>query len=272
MRWRGLAVLFPFAACASQHARPRVPLESGPAYPVLHSVMVPKRISPGGQAVGTTECGERLFLLERAQGSTRVGREDGQSFFIDDAELAGSLTANVRCEPALVTHDERVSDAEARSRLPPSLREVDAWPTFDDELPSRFYQRDEHDSSCVEFRLGGEALESDTVRWGFHRMGLREVMLTGPTIRGLRGRETDEGLVVEPDPSGEISWLCMKNLFIAHHAGGQWDLVPFPVDVHAEGISAYAAGVAVRWFATRAACEHGLPRKEVAKIPFSHCG
>ena len=91
----------------------------------------------------------------------RARSEGGESFFTDDADLAASFTANERREAALVTHDARISDEAARTVVPPPPSVVDAWSSFDDELPKRLYQRDQEDTSCAR---GGRPLVLDASR------------------------------------------------------------------------------------------------------------
>lgn len=225
-----VALLLLLAACAPHHARPAMPGRF--TRPALNRVIVPLRSAPGGETVESTICGLPLTLLERRGASTRV-EVRGRPFFVDDVDLTAAITAYHHCQTPIVTGN---ASAEL---LPAALRAIDAWETFDDELPTHVFQRDR--DRCLELRVRDGRLVGDTIEWGYERTDLREIRLTGPTIRG-----------------GD-SFLCEQYLFVAHHDRERIDLVPLEVDLPAAAIVAYAPVAATTWFTTRAACERQAP-------------
>jgi hypothetical protein len=146
---------------------------------------------------------------------------------------------------------------------------VDAADRNHVDLPRRFFRRlDDVDSSCAEFRIDGDTLSSETIRWGLSVEG-RDLLLTGPTIRGVRARYTP-ALVLEPDPSGEVSFLCAAQMFVARRTERGWELVRRSVGV--TGIWAYSPASSVQWFASRAACERESRGGRLAAIASHGCG
>lgn len=250
----GLLVL---AACRGRHAErpPPEPYDaSTPPLPVLYDVMVPKRRAPGGDVTGQTTCGMSMVMHERRGTSTRVTVRD-DSFWVDDDDIDRAPHAYARCFGPLVLRDARVSDALVRSLTPPVLQEADAWEDIDPTLPKTIYERDEENTSCVEFQFDSDRLAASTIIWGFRRESDRDLALTGPTL--LDGKE-------------EVRYLCLKNLYLARRTRDTWELVRRDLGSR-QDIWAYSPASAQRWYATRAACEKGLKRGAVAKRPYTGC-
>jgi hypothetical protein len=256
-------------ACHHGALRPNpVPiLEGTPALPALYDVIVPKRVAPGGAASGETSCGTRMVIRERGRNATRVTVDD-ESFWVDDADLERAPKAEIHCFGPLVIRDLRVSDALARSLTPPVLTTVDAWPDFDSSFPKSIFHRDEHDTTCVELEFRSGHLTGRAIDWGFDREKERELSLTGPTIKGVK-MVGDNPFDIRPAPGEQVHFLCLKSLFMARRTKDYWDLVRR--NANDQDIWAYSPAEAERWYATRAACEKGLERGAVAKVPFTGC-
>lgn len=246
------------AACAP-HAHRLAPIEGKPewpALPMLYDVMVPKRDTPGGKVLGQTQCGSMMFMQERRGTSTYV-TDLRETFWVDDADLARAPAAYVHCRGPLVMRTNRVSAQLAHALTPPVLAESDADSSLAGDFPHSIYQRDDDDTSCIEFVFGDERLSAKAganISWGFARESAREIRLTGPNING-------------------VEYLCLRDLFMTKRTPDAWDLVERP-SYEKGAIWAYAPASAVRWFASRAACEKGLPRRKgpIATIPFRGCG
>lgn len=267
--WLVAGLVVTTAACA-RHAKRLEPEPfdpSTPPLPVLWDVMVPKRTSPGGSVVGQTECATRLVMHERRGASTRVSRNE-ETFWIDDADLERAPRAYVRCAGPLVLRDSRVSDALVRSLTPPVLVEIDPWPDFDPTLPPAILERDDDERSCAELRFTGDKLASPAIVWGFSRQGDRELRLTGPTIKDAR--LSDDGIHLVHAPGEEVGYLCLEHLFVARRTKEMWELISLSSSPKGD-VWAYSPASATRWYATRAACEKGLARGAVAKLPFHGC-
>lgn len=259
-------------ACGPSAKRPALapPDPTTPALPVLFDVMVPKRSAPGGDVLGQTTCATSMVIRERRGASTRVTLS-GESFWVDDVDLEAAPRAYHRCIGPIVLRDARVSDELAHALTPRVLVEADAWSSFDPELPKSVYQRDDADTSCVEFQFGPGKLAAPSIEWGFTREGARDLRLTGPTIKNVREGNNPFDLV--PAPGEEVGYLCLRELFVARRTKDAWELVhKINYDTEKMDIWAYSPASAQRWYATRPACEKGLARgRSVAKIPFAGC-